>query len=372
MDYLDGGQVRGMSTESIPRVAPSRKRRGLEISGGAAKLYSMKTNEPELIEQPIVQPDDSVFPVLGLISNAQSTLDIKQFSLTEPECVAAIIGAHRRGVMVRVMLNPKNTAGEPENNETFATLEAANVPVRWTNPAFLVTHEKSLIADGRRVLIHTFNLGHKYFTETRDVGVITQVPEVVAEVQACFNADWERLPFTPHVPELLWGPINGRLKMAQFIDSARHRLDVCHPRFVDTTILERLLAAHARGVHVRVLCGGKHGVKEWDLFDTLSSLRMLKQAQIKLNRMKHLKVHIKLLIADNERALIGSMNIHRSAFTVRRELGVIVAGQETMNRVLRIFEEDWHKSHEYDPPDPLAPASHPQDDLPDDPQFHHD
>jgi phosphatidylserine/phosphatidylglycerophosphate/cardiolipin synthase-like enzyme len=332
----------------------------------------MKHDDHALAEQPIVQPDDSVFPVLGLISNAQSTLEVKQFSLTEPHCVEAIIAAHRRGVAVRVMLNPKNTAGEPENNDTFATLEAAGVPLRWTSPAFLVTHEKSVVADGRRALIHTFNLGTKYFTETRDVGVVTHNLAEIAEIANCFDADWERRPFTPHVPELLWGPNDGRMKMGRFIDSARHRLDIFHPRYVDTTILERVLAAHARGVHVRVLCGGKHGVKEWDLLDTLSSLRMMKQAKIKVNRMKHLKVHIKLVIVDSERAVIGSMNIHRSAFTVRRELAVIVSGKEIMQRMNQLFEDDWHRSHEYDPPDPLTPETHPQDDLPDDPQFHHD
>jgi phosphatidylserine/phosphatidylglycerophosphate/cardiolipin synthase-like enzyme len=332
----------------------------------------MKHDDPALAEQPIVQPDDSFFPVVGLITNAQATLEIKQFSMTQPEVVQAVIGAHQRGVAVRVMLNPRNTAGIPENNDTFAKLEAAGVPVRWTSPAFLVSHEKSIIADGKRALIHTFNLGPKYFSETRDVGVVTQDLALVAEVRACFDADWERHRFTPQRPELLWGPVDGRIKMGRFIDEARHRLDIFHPRYVDTTILERVLAAQARGVHVRVLCGGKHGVKEWDLLDTLSSLRMMKQARIKVNRMKHLKVHIKLLVADSERALIGSMNIHRSAFDLRRELAAIVTGKETVSRMLQVFEEDWHRSHDYDPPDPLRPETHPQDDLPEDPHFVHD
>jgi Chromate transporter len=36
--------------------------------------------------------------------------------------------------------------------------------------------------------------------------------------------------------------------------------DIQHPKFVDATIVERMVAAQERGVRVRVLCGGRHGL----------------------------------------------------------------------------------------------------------------
>ena len=49
--------------------------------------------------------------------------------------------------------------------------------------------------------------------------------------------------------------------------------NVQHPKYVDAVILERLAAAADRGVKVHVLCGGKHGISEWDILDTFASLR---------------------------------------------------------------------------------------------------
>ena len=60
--------------------------------------------------------------------------------------------------------------------------------VQWTSPAYVVTHEKSIVVDDRRALIATFNLVLKYFTETRDYGVITADPAQVAQVAAGFDA----------------------------------------------------------------------------------------------------------------------------------------------------------------------------------------
>ena len=73
-----------------------------------------------------------------------------------------------------------------------------------------------------------------------------------------------------------------------------------------------------------MLCGGKHGISEWDILDTFASLRTLRRFGVKVHKQKNLRVHAKLLIVDAERALVGSMNIDRSAFDLRRELGITV------------------------------------------------
>ncbi|TKB29463.1 MAG: cardiolipin synthase, partial [Mesorhizobium sp.] len=90
-------------------------------------------------------------------------------------------------------------------------------------------------------------------------------------------------------------------------------------------VTERIAAAAKRGVHVRVLCGGKHGISDWDILDTFSSLRLLQYLDVKVHKQKNLRLHAKLILVDGKHALVGSMNIDRSAFDLRRELGVIVA-----------------------------------------------
>ncbi|MDT5321970.1 MAG: cardiolipin synthase, partial [Mycobacterium sp.] len=222
-------------------------------------------------------------------------------------------------------------------------------------------------------LVATFNLCLKYFTLTRDYGVITDNPRHVAQIIEVFNADWEHQDWAPSSYEgLLWSNSNSRYHMAQFIDLAEYRLDIQHPKYVDAVILDRIAAAAERGVKVYVLCGGKHGISEWDILDTFSSLRTLRRFGVKVHKQKNLRVHAKLVIVDEAHALVGSMNIDRSAFDLRRELGILIDDPAVVARLKGIFDYDWDLSHHYDAPDPLDPSKHPEEDFPHDKDLMHE
>lgn len=321
----------------------------------------------------IVEPDDGLQPVVDFIQSAESSLLIKQFTFTEDSFIQAVIERKNAGIDVRVMLNPQRSGGDRANDETFDKFKDAGVNVQWANPKFYVTHEKSMVVDGKAALIATFNLCQKYFSLTRDYGVITQQPYRVAQITEVFNADWEHRDWTASSYEgLLWSNTNSRYHMAQFIDTAQHRLDIQHPKYVDAVILDHIAAAADRGVKVHVLCGGRHGISEWDILDTFASLRTLRRFGVRVHKQKNLRVHAKLLIADDEHALLGSMNIDRSAFDMRRELGITISEQDVVARLKEVFDSDWELSHHYDPPDPLDPSQHVENDFPHDEDLMHE
>jgi len=321
----------------------------------------------------IVHPDESTAPVTELIDSAQRSLRVKQFTLTDSHVMSALIKAHHRKLDVRIMLNPHRSSGDRANDESFKALRHAGLKVEWSNPAFAVTHEKSMVVDESVALISTFNYATKYFTETRDYGIVTDRADQVAEVVAGFEADWHRKPFQPNSESgLLWSSNNSRQLMAWFIDTAEKDLIIQHPKFVDATIVERIAAARERGVKVRLLCGGKHGISDWDVLDTFASLRLLDRFGVKVRRQKHLKLHAKLLIVDGRRAQVGSMNIDRSAFDLRRELGILVSDAAIIKALTKVFEHDWHESKSYEAPDPLQPDKHHEGELPHDPHFLHE
>ena len=322
----------------------------------------------------IVQPDDGVAPVLDFIRLARESLLIKQFTFTQPELMDAVVERKEAGVAVRVMLNPKRSGGDRANDGTFDFFKSAGVDIKWASPKFYVTHEKSVVVDGKAALIATFNLCEKYFTLTRDYGVIVQEPDKVAQVAEGFEADWEQRGDWHPSPEsgLLWSNSNSREAMSRFIDSAERTLEVQHPKFVDATILDRIGDAAHRGVEVRVLCGGKHGISDWDILDTFSSLRVMHRSGVKVHKQKNLRLHAKLLVADKAHAIVGSMNIDRSAFDLRRELGTKITDPGVVTRLLAIFENDWESSHHYAAPDPLDPSLHHEDDFPHDPELVHE
>jgi phosphatidylserine/phosphatidylglycerophosphate/cardiolipin synthase-like enzyme len=328
---------------------------------------------PEPAPRLIVEPDDGLQPVREFIESAQRSLLIKQFTFTEETLIQAVIDRKNAGVDVRVMLNAKRSGGDRANDETFERLANAGIAVRWANSKFYVTHEKSIVADEKAALVATFNLCTKYFTLTRDYGIVTHDPTHVAQIVEVFNADWEESDWTcSQYGGLLWSNSNSRYHMAHFIDTAQFRLDIQHPKYVDAVILERIAAAADRGVKVHVLCGGRHGISEWDILDTFASLRTLRRFGVKVRKQKNLRVHAKLLIVDDAHALVGSMNIDRSAFDLRRELGIQTSDPPTVARLKQVFDADWELSHHYEPPDPLRPEHHIEDDFPHDKDLMHE
>ena len=95
----------------------------------------------------IVLPDDSSKPIVDAIRAAAKSLRIKMFVFSDPSLIAAVIAAQTRGVKVRVMLNPARRSGEAENQASRSELLKGKVAVEDSNPAFDLTHEKSMVVD---------------------------------------------------------------------------------------------------------------------------------------------------------------------------------------------------------------------------------
>jgi phosphatidylserine/phosphatidylglycerophosphate/cardiolipin synthase-like enzyme len=114
----------------------------------------------------IVLPDDSAKPIVDAVNHASKSLRIKMFVFTDPSLIDAVIAAHHRGVVVRIMLNPKRRSGVSENDETRTKLTAAGIEVLDSNPAFEVTHEKSMVVDDKVAFVKSLNWEIENFTET--------------------------------------------------------------------------------------------------------------------------------------------------------------------------------------------------------------
>ena len=221
-----------------------------------------------------------------------------------------MIAAKRRGVKVRVMLNPARRSGEAENAEARKVLVAAGIDVRDSNPAFDVTHQKSMVIDNEIGFVESLNWEPKDLTQTRDYAIVTTHAHEVAEMVRCFDADWEHTNSRP-LPEsqLIWCPNDGRQRVAKFIDETKHTLWVQNERYQDTVIIERLVRAVERGVKVHILARPPHTLKAEKLIEGVGGLRILQDVGAKVHTLKHLKLHAKMLLADSKRAIVGSINL---------------------------------------------------------------
>ena len=297
----------------------------------------------------IVMPDDSARPILDAIAAAKKLLRIKMFLFSDPALLAAVIAAQKRGVKLRVMLNPARRGGEPENEATRRKLEKAGVEVIDSNPEFAVTHEKSMVVDDETAFVKSLNWETKNLTETRDYAVTTAHRGEVAEIVACFEADWHRKKFdATNDARLIWCNYNGRDRIAEFIDRAKHTLFVQNERYQDAVIIERLVRAAGRGVKIHVMARPPHTLKKEKLVEGVGGIRILNDVGVKVHKLKHLKLHAKMLLADEKRAIVGSINLSPGSFDSRRELAIEVDDEHVVKRLHKVARHDWKHSHPLD------------------------
>jgi len=297
----------------------------------------------------IVMPDDSIKPILDAIQAAKKSLRIKMFSLSDSRALAALIQAHKRKVEIRVLLNPARHSGEIQNRGSRAVLREAGIDVLDANPAFAVTHEKSMVVDGASAWIGSLNGDPQNFEETRDYAVITTDRAEVSEVIECFDADWSRQSFEPpRTSSLIWCPGFGREQIAEFIDEAKHSLFVQNERYQDAIIVEHLVRARLRGVKVHVMTRPSHSLRAKKLVEGIGDLRIMHDVGIGIRKIRHFKLHAKALLADKCRAIIGSINLSASSFDDRRELAIRLSDPDVLSRLVKVVHNDWRHSHELD------------------------
>ena len=297
----------------------------------------------------IVLPDDSAKPILDAIDGATKSLRVKMFIFSDPSLLKAVIAARHRGLKVRIMLNPARRSGESENRESRKKLEAGGVDVIDSNPEYDVTHEKSMVVDDTTAFVKSLNWETKNLTETRDYAIVTSHAHEVAEIIECFEADWTRKPFKgDEHSHLIWCCGNGRDRIAQFIDDAKDSIFLQNERYQDSVIIERLVRAARRGVKVHVMARPPHKLKKEKLVEAVGGMRIMEDVGIRIHKLRHLKLHAKMLLADHVRAIVGSINLAPGSFDSRRELAIEVRDDDVVERLTKTAHHDWEHSHPLD------------------------
>jgi cardiolipin synthase A/B len=297
----------------------------------------------------IVLPDDTAKPILNAINSAQKSIWVKMFVFSDPALLQAVAAAKKRGVDVRIMLNPSRRSGKAENQQSRKFLKSHHIEVIDSNPCFGLTHEKSMVVDAKTAFVKSLNWETKNLTETRDYAIVTTHKHEVREIMECFEADWKRKRFeSGEDAHLIWCTGNGRDRIAEFIDDARHSIFLQNERYQDAVIIERLVRAKERGVKIHVMARPPHKLDKDKLTEGVGGLRIMDDVGIKVHKLKHLKLHAKMLLLDESRVIVGSINLAPGSFDSRRELAIDVHDPEVVKRMTKVVHHDWKHSHPLD------------------------
>lgn len=125
--------------------------------------------------------------LLELINQADTTIDVEMYVLTDVEVLAALERAEGRGVEVRVILDP-NQEG---NTKHVDSLKRHGVEVKWspvTKPASM--YRKLAIVDGRRLFAGSVNWTYNGLARNEELMLLVEDPSIAKKLDELFAGDW--------------------------------------------------------------------------------------------------------------------------------------------------------------------------------------
>ncbi len=294
---------------------------------------------PETRQALFVLPDDGAAPILNAIQSARRAIRLAIYILSDNDTVAALVQAQRRGVDVRVMVEPQPFGGGAPSRDAVAKLKAVGVSVRDTNPTFRLAHQKTLIIDDSVALILNMNLTRAAFVGNREYNIIDADPAHVAEIVRGFEADWNRTAFQPGQTALVWSPENARARLLDHVRAAQATVDIEVEVFTDTSVADTLGALAGRGVRVRVLLPPAEDPAD----PQVAAMTALSRQGVQVRRLARPYPHAKLIVVDGRGVFIGSQNLSAAALGDNRELGIVLTDSAIVRRAAEVFQSDWDR-----------------------------
>ncbi len=291
----------------------------------------------------IIQPEAGTAPLLDLLESATESIDLVAYDFKDTKVRDMIAHKHKNGLDIRVLLN-HGYYGKPDkkNDAMYEYFQSQNIPVRWSPSSFALTHQKTLIVDGNKALIMTWNLTPKYYATGREFGILTTNSADVQAIERTFTADWNDEVIAPQYGDsLVWSP-NAKDDLIALIERAEKNLIIYNLLMEDEDIIGALMASAERGVDVRLIMTMASGWRE--------AFVRLRNAGVKIRTnsgTKSLYIHAKAMIADEAYGFVGSQNFSPNSLLKNRELGIFLTDTTILAQLKKTFEKDWLKAKQF-------------------------
>jgi cardiolipin synthase len=286
----------------------------------------------------ITEPGPGDRPFVALIEGARHSVEVTIYELNDSQVERALAAAAARGVHVAVLLDHGlYGAGRALNDPAYRYLSAHGVSVSWAPAYFALTHQKTILIDGRVAAIMTLNLTPADYAGSRDFAVLDYRAADVSQVAQTFDADMRHRQIVPGAGsgDLLWSP-GAQAPLEALIAHARHSVDVESEEMDDPAVTRELCLAARRGVRVRILMSYQPALRA-----ALAYLAVC-GAQVRTYPAgAALYIHAKLILIDRRTVFIGSQNFSRQSLLYNRELGIVAENPELTATAEHTFDSDF-------------------------------
>lgn len=264
--------------------------------------------------QLVLNPAKRRRAVVDTLRSATRTLKLSIFRCDDFGIIEEINSAIRRNVDVKILVSSRARGWTKRLNRLAKLLESAGAKIyRYGGGPSVKYHAKYVVADDTIGLISSSNFTHKCFKRTCDFLLVTHEPEIVSGLKDLFEHDCHEPDFPlPEITDrLIVGPERTRERFTRVLESARASIAIMDHRVTDPRMIDIIEAKRKNGVKVGILGSG-------DIAGMLP--------------------HGKMIVVDNQQAVIGSVALSKVSLETRREVAVTVDEPGLVQELSRFFE----------------------------------
>ena len=266
-------------------------------------------------EKLVLDPAERKAALLRVIGAARRRLILSLFRCDDYSILDALAAALERGCEVEALLTKRAKGGKKRLKKLWGALEDMGAVVtRYADPV-VKYHAKYFVADESTAVITTLNPTRKCFTRTWDAVLITPDSAVVKGLLTLFKADVAGVPLPSRRPlgrRLIVGPERSRAEIRSLITGAKHSIRILDHKLSDPDLVTLLRERRDEGIAVTVL--GKHP-------------------------MGNVVPHGKMMIIDDDRAVLGSTALSTLSLDFRREVSVVVHEPPLLKQLTMSYQQ---------------------------------
>jgi cardiolipin synthase len=280
----------------------------------------------------IVEPTDSVAPLLSAIKSAKKSIEIAIFRFDRKDVEMALKAAADRGVKVNVLIAFSNRGGEDGLRKLEMRCLAAGIIVARTADDLIRYHAKYILIDRRTLCMLSFNFTHLDIDHSRAFGIVTTHAKWISEAEKLFRADCTRTEYASATETFVVSPANSRNVLGTFLKRAKKELLIYDPKISDKEMLGILQEQTKAGIEIKVI-GSVDG-----------------SAPFNVQKLSGARLHTRTIIRDRRQAFVGSQSLRTAELDARREVGLIIDDAKLVAKLVAVFETDWASACERSAP----------------------
>ena len=305
--------------------------------------------------------DQDYYPTLmELIGGARERIGIMHFLLFSERgkakgLVKALEAASDRGVDVRILLEGHKSGVSDRNRATATRLEKAGINVSYSGRSLLI-HTKMVLVDSSLVLVGSSNLTNTSLSENYESNILIRSDAASKALWQHFDVVSSK-PWVDHTTDVIIEDGNTTVltdrafvdEAIKTIDGAQYHLRIMSYLFAvkpdrPWSSVQKLVSALARaarrGVRVEILLEKSDHSFFVNQQAKKSSkyLRSRGIASVKFDKPETI-THGKLIIADDERVIVGSTNWFQRGLTATHQVNVATSCPRAISTFTDYFDE---------------------------------